>query len=117
MNIVLLSDYYAPIIKSGAIIIEDLAIELSLQGNTVTIVTSQIYQAKIWKYLPDFEFFESVMLEHIAQTEVNHVPNTEYQLCWVLRHDFPVQVVEFDEVWVFEDELLEDSGAYEVTVF
>jgi O26-antigen biosynthesis N-acetyl-L-fucosamine transferase len=39
MNIVFLTDYYAPIIKSGAIIIEDLAIELSLQGNTVTIVT------------------------------------------------------------------------------
>ena len=39
MNIVFLSDYYAPIIKSGAIIIKDLAIELSLQGNTVTIVT------------------------------------------------------------------------------
>ena len=39
MNIIFLTDYYSPIIKSGAIIIEDLAIELSLQGNTVTIVT------------------------------------------------------------------------------
>jgi O26-antigen biosynthesis N-acetyl-L-fucosamine transferase len=45
MNIILLTDYYSPIIKSGSIIIEDLAIELSHQGNTVTIITFSDNQA------------------------------------------------------------------------
>jgi O26-antigen biosynthesis N-acetyl-L-fucosamine transferase len=39
MNIIILTDYYSPIIKSGAIIIEDLAIELVSQGHKITIVT------------------------------------------------------------------------------
>ena len=39
MNFILLTDYYYPIVKSGAIIVEDLAIELLRQGHNVTIVT------------------------------------------------------------------------------
>ena len=39
MNIIIFTDYYSPIIKSGAIIIEDLAVELTSQGHKVTIVT------------------------------------------------------------------------------
>ena len=39
MHLLLISDYYKPIIKSGAIIIEDLAIEFKDQGHEVTVVT------------------------------------------------------------------------------
>ena len=39
MNFVVLSDYYAPIIKSGSIIVGDLATELIRQGHEVTIIT------------------------------------------------------------------------------
>ena len=39
MHLLLISDYYKPIIKSGAIIIEDLAIEFKNQGYEVTVVT------------------------------------------------------------------------------
>ena len=39
MNFILLTDYYHPIIKSGSIVIGDLATELLRQGHTVTIMT------------------------------------------------------------------------------
>ena len=39
MHLLLISDYYKPIIKSGAIIIEDLAMEFKNQGHEVTVVT------------------------------------------------------------------------------
>ena len=39
MHLLLISDYYKPIIKSGAIIIEDLALEFIKQGHKVTVVT------------------------------------------------------------------------------
>ncbi len=39
MHLLLISDYYKPIIKSGAIIIEDLALEFIKQGHRVTVVT------------------------------------------------------------------------------
>ena len=39
MNFVVLTDYYYPIVKSGSIIVGDLATELLCQGNSVTIVT------------------------------------------------------------------------------
>jgi len=39
MNVLILSDYYHPIVKSGAIIVGDLANELTLQGHGVTIIT------------------------------------------------------------------------------
>ena len=39
MHLLLISDYYKPIIKSGAIIIEDLALEFTKQGHKVTVVT------------------------------------------------------------------------------
>jgi len=39
MNYILLTDYYYPIIKSGSIIIDDLANELIEQGNSITIIT------------------------------------------------------------------------------
>jgi len=39
MNIVVLSDYYHPIIKSGSIIVGDLVEELVLQGHQLTVIT------------------------------------------------------------------------------
>ena len=39
MNFVLFSDYYFPIIRSGAVIVKDLTNELLLQGHKVTVVT------------------------------------------------------------------------------
>ena len=39
MNLVIFSDYYYPIVKSGSIIVGDLASELTLQGHTVTVIT------------------------------------------------------------------------------
>jgi len=39
MNFILLTDYFYPIIKSGAIIVGDLADELIKQGHNVTVVT------------------------------------------------------------------------------
>ena len=39
MNFILLSDYYSPIVKSGSIIVADLARELFSQGHHVTVVT------------------------------------------------------------------------------
>ena len=35
MNFVILTDYYSPIVKSGSIIIGDLASELSQKGHTL----------------------------------------------------------------------------------
>jgi len=39
MNFVVLTDYYYPIVKSGSIIVGDLATELLHQGNSITVVT------------------------------------------------------------------------------
>jgi len=39
MNIVVLTDYYHPIIKSGSIIVGDLVDELVLQGHQLTVIT------------------------------------------------------------------------------
>ena len=39
MNFILLTDYYYPIVKSGSIIVGDLALELSQQGHKITIIT------------------------------------------------------------------------------
>ena len=39
MNFILLTDYYEPIIKSGSIIVGDLANELQEQGHNITVVT------------------------------------------------------------------------------
>ena len=39
MNFILLTDYYHPIIKSGSIIVGDLADQFIKQGHKVTIVT------------------------------------------------------------------------------
>ena len=46
MNIIILTDYYHPIVKSGSIIIGDLANELSQQGHKITIVTFVDNQSK-----------------------------------------------------------------------
>ena len=46
MNFILLSDYYFPIIKSGSIIMDDLANELIEQGHSITIVTFVNHQSK-----------------------------------------------------------------------
>ncbi len=52
MNIVIFTDCYYPIVKSGAIIVGDLAAELTQQGYGVTVVTfvdelSDTYQTTI----------------------------------------------------------------------
>ena len=39
MNFILLTDYYYPSVKSGAIIVGDLTHELIQQGHQVTVVT------------------------------------------------------------------------------
>ena len=39
MNFILLTDYYAPIVKSGSIIVGDLAEELLAQGHKIVVVT------------------------------------------------------------------------------
>ena len=46
MNFILLTDYYYPIVKSGSIIVGDLANELSQQGHNLTIVTFSENQRK-----------------------------------------------------------------------
>ena len=46
MNFIILSDYYYPIVKSGSIIVGDLANELSQQGHKITIVTFVDNQSK-----------------------------------------------------------------------
>ena len=46
MNFILLSDYYYPIIKSGSIIMDDLASELIEQGHSITIITFVNNQSK-----------------------------------------------------------------------
>ena len=46
MNFIILTDYYHPIVKSGSIIIGDLASELSKQGHKITIVTFVENQSK-----------------------------------------------------------------------
>ena len=46
MNFIILTDYYYPIVKSGSIIIGDLASELSQKGHKVTIVTFVENQSK-----------------------------------------------------------------------
>ena len=46
MNFIILTDYYHPIVKSGSIIVGDLANELSQQGHKITIVTFVDNQSK-----------------------------------------------------------------------
>ena len=46
MNFIILTDYYHPIVKSGSIIVGDLANELSQQGHKITIVTFVDKQSK-----------------------------------------------------------------------
>ena len=46
MHIIILTDYYYPIVKSGSIIVGDLANELSQQGHKITIVTFVDNQSK-----------------------------------------------------------------------
>ena len=46
MNFIILTDYYYPIVKSGSIIVGDLANELSQQGHKITIVTFVDNQSK-----------------------------------------------------------------------
>ena len=46
MNFIILTDYYHPIVKSGSIIMGDLASELSQQGHKITIVTFVENQSK-----------------------------------------------------------------------
>ena len=46
MNFIILTDYYHPIVKSGSIIVGDLANELSQQGHKITIITFVDKQSK-----------------------------------------------------------------------
>ena len=46
MNFIILTDHYYPIVKSGSIIVGDLANELSQQGHKITIVTFVDNQSK-----------------------------------------------------------------------
>ena len=46
MNFIILTDYYHPIVKSGSIVVGDLANELSQQGHKITIVTFVDNQSK-----------------------------------------------------------------------
>ena len=46
MNFIILTDYYHPIVKSGSIIVGDLANELSQQGHKITIITFVDNQSK-----------------------------------------------------------------------
>ena len=68
MNCILLSDYYYPSIKSGAIIMRDLALELLLQGHYVTILTFVESQDDI--------FFDSI--ENGIRVIRIHVPTRKY---------------------------------------
>ncbi len=53
MNFIILTDYYHPIVKSGSIIIGDLASELFQQGHKVTIVTFVEYQNKAFQLVSE----------------------------------------------------------------
>ena len=53
MNFIILTDYYHPIVKSGSIIIGDLATELFQQGHKVTIVTFVENQNKAFQIVSE----------------------------------------------------------------
>ena len=53
MNFIILTDYFHPIVKSGSIIIGDLASELSQQGHKITIVTFVEYQSKAFQIISE----------------------------------------------------------------
>jgi len=56
MNVILLTDYYYPIVKSGSVIVGDLANELSQQGHNLTIVTFNENQRKKCKITVEGKF-------------------------------------------------------------
>lgn len=79
-------------------------------------VVLQLVEHQEHHSIADFELIKLVVpkdIEHLVSAEV---PNSEAFVLGVLRHDFAVQIIHFDEIRILQSEVLKKSFAFDVSI-